>query len=151
MNMDKDAKTRSFIFKKMQVDAMLAGVPMQGDAKQMLEPLKTLATEHNVPFNVIELIQHTNKVEVHTYLNDLWFCFEGEVKFLCGGAMQNAHTRVRSDGSLDETEMRAEGLEGAQEIIVKPGDWLWIPAGEPHQHITQGTARLMIIKIPHNK
>ena len=147
--MSEDNKTQSFILKKTDIDAILAGVPMQG--KNMLEPLKTLGAEHNLSFNIIELTRHANKVEVHKYLNDLWFCFEGEVRFLCGGTMQEAHTRIRSDGSLDETEMRAKGLEGAQEVIVGPGDWLWIPAGEPHQHITQGTARLMIIKIPHSQ
>ena len=33
-------------------------------------------------------------------------------------------------------------------MILKQGDWLWIPAGEPHQHSATGTARLVIIKIP---
>ena len=120
--MNEDNKKQPFILPKAEIDAMLAAAPMQG--KNMLEPLKTLGAEHNLPFNIIELSRYENKVEVHKYLNDLWFCFEGEVRFLCGGTMQEAHTRVRSDGSLDETEMRAKGLEGAEEIILKPGDWL---------------------------
>ena len=125
---------------------MLGSNPLQG--KNVLEPLKGIAHAQSLAFNIIELAEHTNKVEVHKFLNDLWFCLEGEVRFLCGGRMQESHTRVRSDGTLDKTEMRAKSLDGAQETIVRLGDWFWIPAGTPHQHITEKTARLMIIKIP---
>ena len=86
---------------------------------------------------------------MHKYLDDLWCCIEGEVRFFVGGTMIEPRTRTTPDGTLDETEMRAKGLEGAEEILVKSGDWLWIPAGVGHQHITTGTARLVIIKIPH--
>lgn len=145
--MNTDISQNSFLLSKEDVEAMLVSQPLSG--KNLLEPLKSIAQAQSLPFNIIEFTEHTNKVEVHNIFNDLWFCMEGEVKFLCGGMMQEPHTRVRSDGTFDETEMRAKGLEGAQEIIVKQGDWFWIPAGMPHQHITEKTARLMIIKIPH--
>ena len=139
----------SFLLTKEDVAKMLAHAPAAG--KKMLDPLNGIAEKQHLAFNIIELGEHTNKVEVHNYLNDLWFCLEGEVLFLCGGAMQEPHTRLRSDGTLDEDEIRAKGLEGAKEIMVRPGDWLWVPAGEPHQHITKRAARLMIIKIPQQK
>ena len=142
-------ETTSFLLTKEDVAKMLAQQPVAG--KKMLDPLKSIAEKQHLAFNIIELTEHTNKVEVHNYLNDLWFCLEGEVLFLCGGTMQEPHTRVRSDGTLDENEMRAKGLEHAKEIVVQPGDWLWIPAGEAHQHITKHTARFMIIKIPQPK
>lgn len=144
--MNENLSQNSFLLQKEEVEAMLVSQPLSG--KNLLEPLKGIAQAQFLPFNIIELAEYTNKVEAHTFLNDLWFCLEGEVRFLCGGTMQEPYTRVRSDGTLDETEMRAKGLEGAQEIIVKQGDWFWIPAGMPHQHITAKTARLMIIKIP---
>ena len=34
--------------------------------------------------------------------------------------------------------------------ILKTGDWLYIPAGEPHQHISESACRLFIIKISAN-
>lgn len=137
----------SFVLKKEEIDAMLASEAIAG--KTMLDPLAQIAAKRELPFNIIQLNNHTNKVEVHRYLNDLWYCLEGQVKFFVGGTMIESHTRVTPDGTLDETELRAKGLEGAKELIIKSGDWLWIPAMLPHQHITQGTARLMIIKIPH--
>lgn len=140
------SETTSFLLTKEDIAKMLAQAPRDG--KNMLDPLKSIVEKQHLAFNVIELTEHTNKVEVHKYLNDLWFCLEGEVTFLCGGTMQEPHTRLRSDDTLDETELRARGLEGAKEITVRSGDWFWIPAGEPHQHITKHTARLMIIKIP---
>lgn len=144
--MSESSEKKSFVLRKEDISTILTKEAISG--KHMLEPLASTAIAHGMPMNIIELTSHTNKVEVHKYLSDLWFCLDGEVTFMCGGVMQDAYTRVRSDGSLDETEVRAQGLEGAKEITIKQGDWLWIPAGEPHQHITQGTARLMIIKIP---
>ncbi len=147
--MDEESKkTLSFLFSKEDVNVVLAQIPTEG--KKMLEPLKHVADSNYLPFNIIELTEHTNKVEVHKYMSDMWFCLEGEVRFFCGGIMKEPYTRVRADGTLDETEIRAKELKDAKEIMVKQGDWLWIPAGEPHQHITRGTARLMIIKVPQN-
>lgn len=145
--MNENISQNSFLLSKKDVEATLVSQPLSG--KNLLEPLKSIAQVQSLPFNIIELTEHTNKVEVHNILNDLWFCMEGEVRFLCGGTMQEPHTRVRSDGTLDETEIRAKSLDDAQEIMVRQGDWFWIPAGMPHQHITEKTARLMIIKIPH--
>lgn len=131
---------------KSRVDETLGQSPVQG--KKLLEPLKSIAAHTGCPLQIIELDHHTNVPEVHKYLDDLWCCIEGEVRFFVGGTMIKPGIRTAPDGTLDETEMRAKGLEGAEEILIKPGDWLWIPAGKPHQHITGDTARLIIIKIP---
>ena len=133
---------------KSTVDEALAVSPAQG--KKLLEPLKSLAATTDAPLNIIELDHHANVPEAHKYLDDLWYCIEGEVRFFVGGAMIEPHTRIAPDGTLDEAEMRAERIEGGKEIVLNPGDWLWIPAGEPHQHSTEKTARLFIIKIPHH-
>lgn len=140
--------TRAIYIPKSKVDETLAASPIQG--KKLLESLKSLAAETGAPLNIIELDHHTNVPEAHTYLDDLWYCIEGEVRFFVGGTMIEPRTRTAPDGTLDETEMRAKSIEGGKEIVIRPGDWLWIPAGEPHQHITEGTARLFIIKIPHH-
>ena len=144
--MNKDTNTQSFILKGAQVDAMLAAKPMQG--KNLLEPLKTLASEHGLPFNILEDHQTTNKAEIHISFGDLWYCLEGEVTFVYGGVLVQPLVKIKKDGTQDSNELLAEEIKGGMTVILRPGDWLWIPAGEPHQHITQGTARLMIIKIP---
>lgn len=140
--------TRAVYISKERIDETLAASPIQG--KKLLEPLKSLAAKTGAPLNIIELDHHTNVPEVHQFSDDFWYCIEGEVRFFVGGTMIEPRTRVAPDGTLDETEVRAKSIEGSKEILVKSGDWLWIPAGEPHQHTTEGTARLAIIKIPHH-
>jgi len=140
---------QSFILKDREIKDMLAILPVKG--KNLLEPLAHIAGERALPFKLIELSDHVNKPEIHTYLHDLWYCIEGELRFFCGGAMVEQYTRSRADRTLDETEIRAKSIEGAKESVVTVGDWFFIPAGTPHQHITKGTARLMIIKIPQHR
>ena len=131
---------------KTIIDECLANRPVGG--KNILEPLQSLTKERGISINILEDTQVTNKVEVHVYESDIWYCLEGEAKFLIGGDMVDQYDRIKSDGTVDTQELRAKGLKNAKEVILKPGDWLWIPAGEPHQHGAEGTARMVIIKIP---
>ena len=104
---------------KSVINESLAQAPVAG--KRQLEPLMAIAKAGGVPLNILEDHQITNnEAEVHTEEADLWLCLEGEITFIC-----------------DDTD-----------VLLKPGDWLWIPTGVPHQHNTSGTARLVIIKIP---
>lgn len=143
---DRRGKYMSFSIPKSIIDACLTNPPAEG--KNTLEPLKSLAREYDLPINILEDTNVVNKVEVHVYESDIWLCLEGEAKFLLGGKMVDQYDRIKPDGTVDDRELRAKALSGAKEIILKPGDWLWIPAGEPHQHGAEGTARLVIIKIP---
>ena len=139
----------SFYIPKSIIDACLANSPTQG--KNLLEPLKTLVEKEGVRINILENTKVMNKVEVHLFESDIWYCLEGEAKFLLGGEMVGQYDRIKSDGTVDTQELRAKSLIGAKEVILKPGDWLWIPAGEPHQHGADGTARLVIIKVQKNQ
>ena len=138
----------SLYIQKKIIEESLSNPP--ADGKSILEPLKGLAADHGVPMNILEDTRVTNKVEVHVHESDIWYCLEGEAKFLLGGEMVDQYDRIKSDGTVDDRELRAKGLKNAKEVILKPGDWLWIPAGEPHQHGAQGTARMVIIKISEN-
>ncbi len=113
-----------------------------------LDPLKSLALKHQLPLKILEDHQIHNKPEVHLHEVDLWFCLEGEVLFACGGSLLHCQNRKKTDGSIDQNELFGDEIQNGNSYILKPGDWLWIPAGEPHQHGTKTTARLMIIKIP---
>ncbi len=128
-----------------QIKAVLEQAPVQG--KRQLEPLKTQAKETGFPMTILEDHEVENAGEVHHHEADLWLCLEGEAEFVCGGTLVDGVAKVRKDGTTDENEWKGQ-VEGGTVTIMKPGDWLWIPAGEPHKHSAKGTARLAIIKIP---
>ena len=111
--------------------------------KRLLEPLKSFAAQHRLPLNILEDHQVSNEAEVHRHEADLWYCLEGEVEFIYGGKMVNPWAKEGND-----KEIKAKEITGGERVVMKPGDWLYIPAGQPHQHQTGGTARLVIIKVP---
>lgn len=137
----------AFIIKKEEIEHILSSTaPIRG--KHILEPLKTLALEQDLPFKILEDHEAVNEAEIHRTVGDLWYCLQGEVTFIYGGELMEPKIKVRRDGTTDENELLAEEISGGANVILKPGDWLWIPAGVAHQHSCVGTARLMIIKIP---
>lgn len=132
---------------KSLIDETLAQEPQQG--KRELEPLKAFSKQAGIAFNILEDSQvENNQAEVHQEQADLWLCLEGEVAFICSGEMNEPRFRALPDGSENQKEIYAETISGGTEVVLKAGDWLWIPAGVPHQHNTSDTARLIIIKIP---
>lgn len=137
---------RCVLINKERIDETLISLPTPG--KKLLEPLKSFANEHGLPLKILEDNTIINEAEVHTHEGDLWQCLEGEPKFICGGEMVDPLAKKNADGTIDERELKSREIRGGTEVILKPGDWLWIPAGEPHQHFCDGTTRLIIIKIP---
>jgi len=137
---------RSFLIRKEVIDETLKAEPTAG--KKLLEPLKSLAAENSLPINILEDKDVVNDAEVHKHEGDLWLCLEGEVNFIYGGELVDPWAKKNPDGTLDERELKAKEIKGGTEVILNPGDWLWIPAGKPHQHKCNGVARLAIIKIP---
>ena len=141
--------TQPYVFvSKADIDAALASPPTLG--KRLLEPLKSLAAASGLPMNVLEDHAVENDPEVHPHEGDLWHCLQGEVAFVCGGRLAKPQMRSRPDGSPNDLEIWGTSIAGGTEVTLTPGDWLWIPAGQPHLHRTAGTARLVIIKIPAN-
>ena len=138
---------RSILIRKEEIDKTLASSPTVG--KKLLEPLKSLAVANKLPLNILEDHQISNNdAEVHKHESDLWLCLEGEVKFIHGGELFEPWPKKNLDGTIDDREWKAKEIRGGIEATLRAGDWLWIPAGEPHQHNSLGTARLAIIKIP---
>lgn len=131
------------VVRKEEIDKTLATEPTKG--KKLLEPLKSLAQEKGLPIKILEDMEVTNEAEVHEKEGDLWQCLEGEVIFLCGGELENPEKHPTKLG-----EWKGSGVKGGSQIILRTGDWLWIPAGEPHQHKCAGVARMVIIKVPVN-
>ena len=130
---------------KEEINKTLANGPQDG--KRLLEPLKSFAAANKLPFNILEDKNVINEAEVHRHEADLWHCLEGEVEFIYGGEMVEPWPKKNADGSIDEREWKAKEIKNGTKVVMKSGDWLYIPAGEPHQHKCVGLARLIIIKI----
>lgn len=136
----------AFLLKKEDIEAICAHAPMGG--KHLLEPLKSRADAYRLPFKILEDHQVNNEAEVHVDQGDLWYCLEGNPTFIYGGILVDPQIKIRKNGTKDINELFAKKISGGITVTLKPGDWLWIPAGQPHQHLCSETARLMIIKIP---
>ena len=135
------------VITKSIIDEALA--QSQSPGKHLLEPLKTLAAQSGLPFNILEDCEVTkNDAEVHEEEGDLWLCLQGEARFVVDGALVEPKTNLQSDGTPKKGEFYAEKIDGGKEVVLTEGDWLWVPPGQPHQHTCPDTARLMIIKIP---
>ena len=139
----------STLIKKSDIGETLQNEPKQG--KNILEPIKTLARERAISYNILEDTNVTNDAEVHLHEADLWNCLQGEVEFTLGGELKNGMHRKDANGNENPNELFAKEIIGGEKITLTAGDWLWIPAGEPHQHSAKGTARLVIVKIPKGK
>ncbi|MFA5798505.1 MAG: hypothetical protein WC892_02935 [Patescibacteria group bacterium] len=134
------------VITKALLDQTLATPSTQG--KRMLEPLKAFSAENKIPLNILEDREVANEAEVHMHEADLWYCLEGEVRFTYGGELVDPWTKKLADGTEDPRELKAKEIKGGSQTVLRPGDWLWIPAGQPHQHSAEGIARLVIIKVP---
>jgi len=88
-----------------------------------------------------------NDAEVHKREGDLWCCISGEVVFTCGGDLVDPSPVRNLDGTENLDELKAKTIRRGTKIIMRPGDWLWIPPGQSHQHVCKRTGRLFIIKI----
>ena len=141
-------ENKSTYISKKVIDDTLATPYPEVPTKRLLEPLRAMSLANKFPLNILEDINISNEGEIHRHEADLWLCLEGEVTFIYGGEMVNPWAKKNADGTLDEREWKAKEIKGGTEVTMKPGDWLWIPAGEAHQHMTKGKARLAIIKIP---
>jgi hypothetical protein len=128
------------------IDESLAMPAVPG--KRMLQPFFDFAVANKLPFKILEDREVSNEAEIHVTEGDLWLCLEGEVTFICGGEMVNPKMRQAPDGTPNENEWYAEAISGGRESAMKAGDWLWIPPGQPHQHVCKTQARLVIIKLP---
>ncbi len=138
--------SESIHVKKALIEETLAAAPAPG--KKMLEPLKSFAKANGLPLNILEDQEVENKAELHRHEADLWHCLSGEVRFELGGELVDPIAKTLVDGSTDEREWKGSAIKGGKAVTLTVGDWLFIPAGEPHRHGATGNARLVIIKIP---
>ncbi|HEY4499729.1 MAG TPA: cupin domain-containing protein [Candidatus Paceibacterota bacterium] len=138
---------KSFLFTQSELQELLNQKPVSG--KHHLEPLKSLFLNKEIPFSVIEDFNvQEMKSEIHRQAGDFWICMEGEAEFTYGGELIKPQEIPGNDGN----EISGDGISGGTTILLKVGDTLWIPPGEPHMHRNKegSTVRLLIIKVPGN-
>ncbi len=133
------------LIQKKIIDETLANE--LSDGKRLLDPLKTFAGNNNIPVNILEIKNINSDAEAHKKTTDLFYCLVGEIKFICGGEMIEPWVKEK-DGIPNENELGGKDIIGGNEYVLTPGDWFYIPAGEPHKQICSDFARLIIIKIP---
>ncbi|HEY4517677.1 MAG TPA: hypothetical protein VJI74_02205 [Candidatus Paceibacterota bacterium] len=127
---------------KRVTEETLATAPAQG--KHLLEPFKTAAVGSAI--NILEDDHlEDNQTEVHRHEADLWICLEGEVDFVVGGELIEPWAK---EGDDRELKAKVDGIKNGTKHVLRQGDILFIPAGQPHVHTTKGTGRLYIIKVP---
>ena len=95
------------VVRSEEVKKSLESIPVQG--KKLLEPLKSIATQHDLPFNILEDKDVSdNLAEVHAVDGDLWLCLEGEAVFTLGGELVDPYEVKRRDGVSDSRELKAK-------------------------------------------
>src|SRR3989344_5285278 len=129
------------VVRKKQITDTLKQESFSG--KRLLEPLKSFAIGNSLPLNILEDKEISNDAEVHMREADLWHCLEGEVTFVYGGEMVDPWFGKNPDGSENKDEIKAKEIKGGDTVVLCPGDWFFIPAGQPHSHSCKGTARLV--------
>ncbi len=140
-------KTTWVLVRQATVHRTLRTKPTSG--KRLLDPLATFAFETDFPLKILEEKNvFVNEAEVHEKEGDLWNCLEGRATFIVGGLLKHPRDRLTKSGQRNHNELYGKEIRSGREIVLNPGDWLWIPPGTPHQHRAKGTTRLFIIKIP---
>ncbi len=131
----------AILHRKEYIDQVLATEPVVG--KHSLEPLKSLAESLGGSVKILEDVRVAdNEAEVHDKEKDVWLCLEGQPTFVYGGELVDKM-------QVKDGEWKGKSIRDGTMVVLKPGDWLEISAGEPHQHnCPDGVARLVIIKVP---
>lgn len=94
------------------------------------------------PMRIVRNFQVERRdAEVHLHEDDLFFIISGSVKFILGGKLTGS---IKTDDDLTFTSL---DITGGREVVLGAGDWLHIPAGQPHQHITPNMVVLVVVKV----
>jgi len=116
--------------------------------KKELEPFKSFALKHGLPYKIHEHPEEFQLAEVHMTESDLWICIEGLVEFVVGGKLGENPWFFEKDCVQNPHEIRSNVVYDGNMIFLDPGDHLWIPPGTPHMHRGYNKARSWIYKIP---
>ncbi|GEM_PF-571980 len=78
--------------------------------------------------------------EAHEKVTDVFIAERGEATLRVGGTVKTPRT-------VSEGEIRGEVIEGGQQVTLRPGDIVRIPAGMPHQMLVKKEFLYFVTKV----
>ena len=117
-------------------------------AADMAGELKSVQTNHSTknlvtsPATLMVINEETKKAakefEWHASRDHIFQVLDGETKYELGGTPKGAHQTKPGEWLAPESE-------GAKTVILKKGDYLFVPRMTPHKRTTDGSVSLLLI------
>jgi mannose-6-phosphate isomerase-like protein (cupin superfamily) len=117
-------------------------------ASDMASELKGVQATHGTknlvtsPGTVMVINEETKKAakefEWHATRDHVFQVLDGETKYELGGTPKGAHQTKPGEWLAPESE-------GAKTVILKKGDYLFVPRMTPHKRTTDGSVSLLLI------
>jgi len=117
-------------------------------AGEMASEVKGVTANHSTknllttPGTLMILNEETKKAgkefEWHATRDHVFQVLEGETKYELGGTPKGTHETKPGEWLAPESE-------GAKTVILKKGDYMFVPRMTPHKRITDGSVTLLLI------
>jgi mannose-6-phosphate isomerase-like protein (cupin superfamily) len=117
-------------------------------AEEMASELKGVQANHatknllTTPGTLMILSEESNKAakefEWHATRDHVFQVLDGETKYELGGTPKGAHQTKPGEWLAPESE-------GAKTVMLKKGDYLYVPRMTPHKRTTAGSVSLLLI------
>ena len=117
-------------------------------AQEMESDLKAVQSSHGTknlvtsPTTLMVINEETKKAgkefEWHATRDHIFQVLDGETKYELGGTPKGAHETKPGEWLAPESE-------GAKTVVLKKGDYLFVPRMTPHKRTTDGSVSLLLI------
>jgi mannose-6-phosphate isomerase-like protein (cupin superfamily) len=115
-----------------QMEGELKGVQANHGTKNLLTTPGTLVIINE------ETKKAAKEFEWHATRDHVFQVLDGETKYELGGTPKGAHQTKPGEWLAPESE-------GAKTVILKKGDYLFVPRMTPHKRTTDGSVSLLLI------
>lgn len=120
------------VFTASEMEGELKGVTANHSTKNLL----------TTPGTLMILNEETKKAgkefEWHATRDHVFQVLDGETKYELGGTPKGAHETKPGEWLAPESE-------GAKTVMLKKGDYLFVPRMTPHKRITDGSVSMLLI------
>lgn len=99
----------------------------------------------NTPLKFVVEEEKKTDAETHSSVADLFFIISGKMVFTCNGKLVNP-----KKSPIYQNTLVADKIKNGKKIILKAGEWLFIPANCPHQRTNLKKSRFIVVKVPTN-
>ncbi len=131
-------------FRKVPADDIMRMFSSQYRAGNHVPEASQKLFDDGFPLRIVEHcnIDKSGTAELHLHEDDFWLCLYGEATFIVGGRLVNPRQYEK-----DRRTWLGDSIEDGEVVTLNAGDYFHVPAGQPHQPTTRGSARLVIIKV----